>query len=142
MRKTKPEDDKTKPPPTTTDTMIRTTTTTTTTDTMIRTTTSSDTPVAATTNYVPPNFPAYVPPRVVDREKEKEKELMSAAVRGGVFKNGVYYSESELAEQSAITWNPCYWTRERISKWVDEVEHPDTLRSIAKSLSPSNGASS
>lgn len=65
-----------------------------------------------------------------------------SAVRGGVLKNGIYYSESELAEQSAITWNPCYWTKERISKWVDEVENPDTLKTIAKSLSPTNGASS
>jgi hypothetical protein len=77
-----------------------------------------------------------------DKEKEKAGGDTISAVRGGVLKNGIYYSESELAEQSAITWNPCYWTKERISKWVDEVEHPDTLKTIAKSLSPTNGASS
>lgn len=76
-----------------------------------------------------------------NKDKEKAGDTISA-VRGGVLKNGIYYSESELAEQSAITWNPCYWTKERISKWVDEVEHPDTLKTIAKSLSPTNGASS
>jgi hypothetical protein len=76
-----------------------------------------------------------------DKEKAGGGDTISA-VRGGLLKNGIYYSESELAEQSAITWNPCYWTKERISKWVDEVEHPDTLKTIAKSLSPTNGTSS
>lgn len=75
-------------------------------------------------------------------ELNTDKDKAAVAVRGGIFRNGVFYSESELSEQSNITWTPCYWNRERISKWVEEVEHPDTLKTIAKNLSISAPPSS
>jgi len=51
-------------------------------------------------------------------------------IRGGVIRNGIYYSETELAEQSNMAWSPCYWTREKINKWVEEVENPDALKTL------------
>jgi len=62
---------------------------------------------------------------------DKDKGIV---VRGGVIRNGIYYSETELAEQTNMAWCPCYWTRERINKWVEEVENPDTLKSLAKTI--------
>lgn len=126
MRKSKPEEDKGK----ISDVQMRTSVSTLSTDPQ-PTTSLSTTPTTTTTSINKDN-----------KDKEKASGDTISAVRGGVLKNGIYYSESELAEQSAITWNPCYWTKERISKWVDEVENPDTLKTIAKSLSPTNGASS
>jgi len=78
---------------------------------------------------------------ISNNNNDREKASVSA-IRGGVIRNGVYFSESELAEQGNITWTPCYWTRERISKWVEEVENPDTLKTIAKALPPSAPSSS
>lgn len=129
MRKTKPEEDKTKMN-----------------DVQMRTSVSALS--SDLSQPPPPTVPMTTTATTSTLKDNKDKEKAApggdtiSAVRGGVLKNGIYYSESELAEQSAITWNPCYWTKERISKWVDEVEHPDTLKTIAKSLSPTNGASS
>jgi hypothetical protein len=127
MRKSKPEDDKGKIG----EVQMRTSVSTLSTD--------PQPPLLATT--IPTTTTTSTTKDNKDKDKASGGDTISA-VRGGVLKNGIYYSESELAEQGAITWNPCYWTKERISKWVDEVEHPDTLKTIAKSLSPTNGTSS
>jgi len=47
--------------------------------------------------------------------------------KGSIIRNGVYYSESELAEEG-VTWQPKYWTPERIGKWVEDTEYPDGVK--------------
>jgi hypothetical protein len=46
--------------------------------------------------------------------------------KGSVIRNGVYYSESELSEETP--WQPKYWNPDRIGKWVEDTEFPDGLK--------------
>jgi len=52
-----------------------------------------------------------------------------------IIKNGVYYSESELSEENSV-WTPKYWTAERISKWVEEIETTPNSSSESSGRSP------
>jgi len=47
--------------------------------------------------------------------------------KGSLIRNGIYYSESELAEEGVV-WQPKYWTPERIGKWVEDTEYPDGIK--------------
>jgi len=58
--------------------------------------------------------------------------------KGSIVRDGVYYSESELSEEPV--WQPKYWTPDRIGKWIEDIEFPDTLRfqDVCKVIAQSN----
>lgn len=60
-----------------------------------------------------------------DPNKDKVEDT-TLERKGSVVRNGVYYSESELAEEN--NWQPKYWTPDRIGKWVEDTEFPDGMR--------------
>ncbi|GAM23298.1 hypothetical protein SAMD00019534_064730 [Acytostelium subglobosum LB1] len=88
---------------------------------------------------------------------EQQKRATTSALNpfpgaDSILRNGIWYTESELAEENFV-WNPKYWTIDRIGKWVDDIEfsQPDSggnssntnvasnSNSISNSISSSTG---
>ncbi|GAM25808.1 hypothetical protein SAMD00019534_089830, partial [Acytostelium subglobosum LB1] len=60
---------------------------------------------------------------------------------GSVLKNGIWYAESELAEENFV-WAPKYWTVDRIGKWVDDIEFTESQTTATGAVSPSTSSTS
>lgn len=64
------------------------------------------------------------PPQPTTTQTEDPSSPMER--KGSIIRNGVYYSESELSEETP--WQPKYWHPDRIGKWVEDTEFPDGLK--------------
>lgn len=73
----------------------------------------------------------------------KPQTPVRTSSKGSIIRNGIYYSESELAEEGVV-WQPKYWTPERIGKWVEEAEFPEGLKfsDVRKQIVQQGGSSS
>jgi hypothetical protein len=73
-----------------------------------------------------PTQPTPTQPTPQPTAETEETSSPTGERKGSIIRNGVYYSESELSEETP--WQPKYWNPDRIGKWVEDTEFPDGLR--------------